>query len=113
MESNISSLILNPYLAPVFFFLYLAGLAIYRLYFHPLARFPGPKLAALSQWYEFYYDVVLKGRYIFKIKELHEKYGKQDSLALAFFAPYLYARAHVDRSWTIDPVFLAQVQLSV
>ena len=54
---------------------YLVGLGVYRLYLSPLARYPGPKLAALSNWYEFYYDVILQGRYTFKIKELHEKYG--------------------------------------
>jgi hypothetical protein len=47
----------------------------YSVYFGPLAKFPGPKLAAATLWYEFYYDVILKGRYTFKIKELHEKYG--------------------------------------
>ncbi|KAF8857866.1 cytochrome P450, variant [Acephala macrosclerotiorum] len=54
---------------------YLAGLALYRLYISPLAKFPGPKLAALSQWYEFYYDVVLGGKFIFQIQELHKQYG--------------------------------------
>ncbi|KAF2842833.1 putative cytochrome P450 [Patellaria atrata CBS 101060] len=48
---------------------------IYRLFFHPLAKFPGPKLAALSVWYEGYYDVVGKGKYIFHVKKLHEIYG--------------------------------------
>lgn len=43
--------------------------------FHPLAHFPGPKLAALSKWYEFYYDVVLKGQFTFQIQDLHKKYG--------------------------------------
>jgi hypothetical protein len=57
---------------------YLLVLAIYRLHFSPLARFPGPKLAALSKWYEFYYDVVLKGRFTFKIQELHKIYGKRN-----------------------------------
>lgn len=48
---------------------------VYRLFFSPLSKFPGPKLAAATFWYEFYYDAVLKGRYVFKIGELHEKYG--------------------------------------
>jgi hypothetical protein len=57
--------------------LYLLFGAIYRLYFHPLAKFPGPKLAALSGWYEFYHDVVQHGLFIWKIQELHDKYGRQ------------------------------------
>lgn len=54
---------------------YLLGLAIYRLYLSPLASFPGPKLAALSNWYEFYYDVMLQGNFTFHIQDLHEQYG--------------------------------------
>ncbi|KAL9110368.1 MAG: hypothetical protein Q9227_005099 [Pyrenula ochraceoflavens] len=54
---------------------YLVGLYTYRLYFHPLAEFPGPKLAAASLWYEWYYDCAKRGQYLFKIKELHEQYG--------------------------------------
>ncbi|KAF4630224.1 hypothetical protein G7Y89_g7918 [Cudoniella acicularis] len=34
-----------------------------------------PKLAALTLWYEFYYDVWLGGKYVFKIQELHKQYG--------------------------------------
>ena len=54
---------------------YCISLATYRLYFSPLAKFPGPKLAALTLWYEFYYDVVKRGRYTWKIAEMHERYG--------------------------------------
>ena len=36
----------------------------------------GPTLAALSNWYEFYYDVTLQGKFTFHIQELHKKYGK-------------------------------------
>ncbi|KAL8647455.1 MAG: hypothetical protein Q9210_005552 [Variospora velana] len=35
----------------------------------------GPKLAAISLWYEFYYDVIKKGRYTWEIGRMHEKYG--------------------------------------
>lgn len=54
---------------------YSASLILYRLYWSPLAKFPGPKLAALSNWYEFYYDVFLQGQFTFKIRDLHKKYG--------------------------------------
>lgn len=54
---------------------YLLSLAIYRLYFHPLAKFPGPRIAALTVWYEFYFDGIKQGRYTFEIKRMHEKYG--------------------------------------
>ncbi|GKU07521.1 cytochrome p450 [Fusarium langsethiae] len=50
-------------------------LVVYRLFFHPLAGFPGPKLAAATLWYETYYDVWLKGKYVFEIKDMHKKYG--------------------------------------
>lgn len=49
--------------------------ALYRLFFSPIASFPGPRLAALTLWYEFYYDVVKGGQYSWKIEELHKKYG--------------------------------------
>ncbi|KAJ9363700.1 hypothetical protein DTO280E4_2290 [Paecilomyces variotii] len=49
--------------------------SIRRLFFHPLSHIPGPRLAALTWWYEFYYDVILPGKYIFKIQELHGEYG--------------------------------------
>ncbi|KAI0401638.1 trichodiene oxygenase [Xylaria palmicola] len=55
--------------------MYLAGILLYRLTMHPLARFPGPRLAAISRWYEGYYDVIRDGQYTFKIEQLHKKYG--------------------------------------
>ncbi|SPO04666.1 related to cytochrome P450 CYP3/CYP5/CYP6/CYP9 subfamilies [Cephalotrichum gorgonifer] len=54
---------------------YLSSLVIYRLFFHPLARFPGPRLAAITRLYEGYYDLYQNGQYTFKIAELHKQYG--------------------------------------
>lgn len=51
------------------------GTLLYRFFFHPLAHFPGPKLAIATYGYEWYYDLILGGQYTFKLKELHERYG--------------------------------------
>lgn len=48
----------------------------YNLYLHPLCRIPGPKLAAMTSWPDFYYDVVKDGSYLFEIRKMHDKYGE-------------------------------------
>ncbi|KAH9219468.1 cytochrome P450 monooxygenase [Leptodontidium sp. 2 PMI_412] len=55
--------------------LYTFALVIWRLYFSPISHFPGPRLAALTYWYEFYYDLIQRGRFLYKIQELHDQYG--------------------------------------
>ena len=52
---------------------------IYRLYFHPLSHFPGPRLVAVGTLYEFYYDVVKDGIYLWQIEKMHQKYGKNSN----------------------------------
>ncbi|KAL4879217.1 cytochrome P450 [Aspergillus karnatakaensis] len=54
---------------------YALVLGVYRLYFHPLSHIPGPKLAALTHGYEFYYNVIKGGMFIWEIKRLHDVYG--------------------------------------
>ena len=55
------------------YFLYLV---IWRLYFSPLAKYPGPKPAAATRWYEFYYDVVKRNRFSWEIQRMHDAYGQ-------------------------------------
>jgi hypothetical protein len=57
-------------------FAYSLTLTIHRLLISPLAKFPGPKLAALTGWYEVYYDLVHKGSYLFEIEKMHDNYGE-------------------------------------
>jgi len=49
--------------------------AIWRMYLSPIAGFPGPRFAALTFWNEFYYDVIRKGQYTWKLVDYHKKYG--------------------------------------
>ena len=58
--------------------LYMLVLAIYRLYFHPLRKFPGRPLAIATYWHETYYEVFKKPgghQYIWQIAKYHQKYG--------------------------------------
>lgn len=60
-------------LLPTLLLFYLAGLCFYRLYLHPLAKYPGPFLAKLTNLYGFYHgyrrDIHLD------VWRCHEKYG--------------------------------------
>lgn len=53
--------------------LILSTIALYRLYFHPCAKFPGPALWAISRIPFAYY--LYRGNNHIKIHELHNKYG--------------------------------------
>jgi cytochrome P450 len=75
---------------------YCIVLVIRRVYFSPISHFPGPKLAIATFWYQFYYDVVLGGQYIWKVRDLHKKYGP-----IVRINPY---ELHVD-----DPDFLEDI----
>ncbi|KAL3476651.1 cytochrome P450 [Aspergillus californicus] len=54
---------------------YAAVVVIYRLYFSPLARFPGPRLAAATGLYEAYFQIIKGGTFTWEINRLHQEYG--------------------------------------
>ncbi|KAL9091072.1 MAG: hypothetical protein Q9165_004999 [Trypethelium subeluteriae] len=56
-------------------FVRLAYVIVYRLFLSPLAAIHGPKLAGLTSLYEIYYDIIQPGQYVWKIVEMHKKYG--------------------------------------
>ena len=62
--------------------LYNIILIVYRLYFSPIARLPGPKLAAATHWVELYYDIIRGGQFTYQIERWHEKYGMDFKIAL-------------------------------
>jgi cytochrome P450 len=56
-------------------FIYFLVSCLYNITLPPLARFPGPKLAAATRWYEYYYQIYRGGEFSSRIYELHQRYG--------------------------------------
>ena len=59
------------------FTLFLLTVVIYRLFFHPLCHFSGPKLAAATELYQVYFDVVKGGELLNHLRQLHREYGER------------------------------------
>ncbi|KAJ5819959.1 hypothetical protein N7474_005550 [Penicillium riverlandense] len=50
-------------------------MGVYRLHIHPLSRFPGPRLAAMTGLYEIYFAARGEGSFEHEIRRLHREYG--------------------------------------
>jgi hypothetical protein len=48
---------------------------LYRLTLHPLSRFPGPRVAASTNLYAIYHDLLSQDSLVKHLKSLHDKYG--------------------------------------
>lgn len=59
------------YIIAISLFSYILSVAVYNRFFHPLAKFPGPFLGAMTDWYLVY---VICSVPTFGL-ELHKKYG--------------------------------------
>ncbi|EQL02115.1 Cytochrome P450 family protein [Ophiocordyceps sinensis CO18] len=53
---------------------YVFGLVVYRIWFHPLAKYPGPLLAKVTEAYQLYH--AYKGDRHLEFWRMHQKYGK-------------------------------------
>ncbi|KAL2019048.1 hypothetical protein VTK56DRAFT_10152 [Thermocarpiscus australiensis] len=79
----------------------LVSLAIYRLYLSPIAKFPGPKLAALSSWHEFYYDLHIDDPDYYDVLYARGTGGRNK---YAYFSGR-FGYAHRQRRKAISPFF--------
>lgn len=71
--------------------MYFLAKCIYRLYFHPLAKYPGPRLAAVSEIWNM--RASASGVQPFIMQDLHRQYGdvvRTGPDRLCFFTPQAY-----------------------
>lgn len=54
---------------------YLAYNAVFNLFWHPLAVFPGPPIAAISTLYMSHIDFVSKGSLVHVLEKPNDQYG--------------------------------------
>ncbi|KAJ5784893.1 uncharacterized protein N7503_010105 [Penicillium pulvis] len=88
---------------------YVFLVAIYRLYLHPISKLPGPKLAAVTSLYGFYFNVVKGGRYLWEIEKMHKKYGpivRIDPNEVHIADPYFYSEIYAPKLRDKDPRFV-------
>lgn len=95
--------------------LYTIWRCIYNIYFHPLARFPGPVLAKISPLYSIY--GLFRGRWPFDVHQLHLKYGPVIRLMpneLSFSTPGgwrdIYGHRQGHQQFHKDPIHVGSVQ---
>ncbi|KAK4499586.1 hypothetical protein PRZ48_010104 [Zasmidium cellare] len=88
---------------------YFLTLAIYRLYLHPLAHFPGPRLAALTPLYQTHHDILTtpNAQFTAHLTPLHAHYGpilriSPDEIHIrdsTFFDTFVGGPGHVRDKW--------------
>ena len=64
--------------------LYVIAKLLYNLHFHPLAKFPGPRLAAATSWWQTYLEVFQGESLSLTLLDLHAQYGTYFVIPLAY-----------------------------
>ncbi|CEO60361.1 hypothetical protein PMG11_04990 [Penicillium brasilianum] len=93
------------------FLAYGAWIVVYNLYFSPLSKFPGPKLAAFTNIPSLYWTTTGQNQH--KLKQLHDKYGdvvRIGPTSLVYRSPQAWKdiyghRKSGDGSFLKDPKF--------
>ncbi|WYZ36344.1 hypothetical protein EsH8_XII_000094 [Colletotrichum jinshuiense] len=82
---------------------YITNIVIYRIFFHPLARYPGPLIAKVTDGYQLYH--AWKGDRHLDFNKLHGQYGfrfnvRKAEFYDAFAHPAANMYTHATRSCT-------------
>lgn len=84
--------------------IWICSVVIYRRHLHPLAKVPGPSLAAVTHLYAFFFNNVGGSRYYAQIEKLHRRYGMSISwLCKLFSLAEFLARTHCPHHARRDP----------
>jgi hypothetical protein len=69
--------LVSPFHLFVAVIMWLATIALYRRFLHPIANIPGPFLASTTHFYIVYYNLFSgKSQFYLQVEKLHKKYGK-------------------------------------
>lgn len=72
VRPSLSFVLVVAFIVPLSFFV---QKIIYNLYLHPLAGFPGPKLAGATRFWRAYVECILNHSFVHVLEELHKTYG--------------------------------------
>lgn len=59
---------------------YLVYAAVYNVCFHPLAKFPGPPVAAATTYWKAYVECIAQRSFCHVLVELHAQYGEMRAM---------------------------------
>lgn len=78
--SHGSLLALTGFIVPTIIIL-VSSLVVYRRWFHPLAKIPGPFFASITHYYIVKFNLFSKrSQFYLQIEKLHQRYGTKPSL---------------------------------
>jgi hypothetical protein len=73
-KNGVVALLLPAALATII--AYAVYTVVYNVYFHPLAKFPGPPMARITIYWKAYVECIANRSFCHELIELHARYGE-------------------------------------